>query len=319
MEKHMTRNVFSGQLFKYRSEGKKRLILSLSITSVVMIVEFIGGFLTGSIALISDAGHMFTHCFVIAISLVAMSIATRPPCHHRTFGLYRGEILAAFVNGLVLLLVAGVIVYQAVLRIIQPREVLGLEMLAIALLGLAVNVASIFILRGSRKSDLNIRSVFYHMAGDAASSVGVVIAAVIISRTGWNIVDPLVSLGIAAIIIYWACGILKVSSTVLLEMAPTGLNVDMINCDVKASFPEVEELYNVHLWTITPDMIVFSAHVRLYNTASLPAGQEKAIVSRINGYLFEKYNVVESTIQLASEDETEVCNITSSSDRTISK
>jgi len=319
MEKHMTRNVFSGQLFKYRSEGKKRLILSLSITSVVMIVEFIGGFLTGSIALISDAGHMFTHCFVIAISLVAMSIATRPPCHHRTFGLYRGEILAAFVNGLVLLLVAGVIVYQAVLRIIQPREVLGLEMLAIALLGLAVNVASIFILRGSRKSDLNIRSVFYHMAGDAASSVGVVIAAVIISRTGWNIVDPLVSLGIAAIIIYWACGILKVSSTVLLEMAPTGLNVDMINCDVKASFPEVEELYNVHLWTITPDMIVFSAHVKLYNTASLPAGQEKAIVSRINGYLFEKYNVVESTIQLASEDETEVCNITSSSDRTISK
>ena len=319
MEEHMTRNVFSGQLFKYRSEGKKRLILSLSITSVVMIVEFIGGFLTGSIALISDAGHMFTHCFVIAISLVAMSIATRPPCHHRTFGLYRGEILAAFVNGLVLLLVAGVIVYQAVLRIIQPREVLGLEMLAIALLGLAVNVASIFILRGSRKSDLNIRSVFYHMAGDAASSVGVVIAAVIISRTGWNIVDPLVSLGIAAIIIYWACGILKVSSTVLLEMAPTGLNVDMINYDVKASFPEVEELYNVHLWTITPDMIVFSAHVRLYNTASLPAGQEKAIVSRINGYLFEKYNVVESTIQLASEDETEVCNITSSSDRTISK
>ena len=315
----MTRNVFSGQLFKYRSEGKKRLILSLSITSVVMIVEFIGGFLTGSIALISDAGHMFTHCFVIAISLVAMSIATRPPCHHRTFGLYRGEILAAFVNGLVLLLVAGVIVYQAVLRIIQPREVLGLEMLAIALLGLAVNVASIFILRGSRKSDLNIRSVFYHMAGDAASSVGVVIAAVIISRTGWNIVDPLVSLGIAAIIIYWACGILKVSSTVLLEMAPTGLNVDMINYDVKASFPEVEELYNVHLWTITPDMIVFSAHVKLYNTASLPAGQEKAIVSRINGYLFEKYNVVESTIQLASEDETEVCNITSSSDRTISK
>jgi Co/Zn/Cd efflux system component len=102
-------------------------------------------------------------------------------------------------------------------------------------------------------------------------------------------------------------------------MAPTGLNVDMINCDVKASFPEVEELYNVHLWTITPDMIVFSAHVKLYNTASLPAGQEKAIVSRINGYLFEKYNVVESTIQLASEDETEVCNITSSSDRTISE
>ncbi len=319
MEKHMTRNVFSGQLFKYRSEGKKRLILSLSITSVVMIVEFIGGFLTGSIALISDAGHMFTHCFVIVISLVAMSIATRPPCHHRTFGLYRGEILAAFVNGLVLLLVAGVIVYQAVLRIIQPREVLGLEMLAIALLGLAVNVASIFILRGSRKSDLNIRSVFYHMAGDAASSVGIVIAAVIISRTGWNIVDPLVSLGIAAIIIYWACGILKVSSTVLLEMAPTGLNVDIIKYDVKASFPEVEELYNVHLWTITPDMIVFSAHVKLYNTASLPAGQEKAIVSRINEYLLDKYNVVESTIQLASEDETEVCNITSSSDRTISE
>jgi cobalt-zinc-cadmium efflux system protein len=308
MEKHVTRNVFSEQLFEYRCAAKKRLILSLSITSVVMVVEFISGFLTNSIALISDAGHMFTHCFVIGISLAAMGIATRPPCHHRTFGLYRGEILAAFINGLVLLLVAGVIIYEAVLRIIQPREVLGIQMLAIALLGLAVNLASIFILRGGHKSDLNVRSVFYHMVGDAASSVGVVIAAVIISRTGWNIVDPLVSLGISAIIIYWACGILKVSSTVLLEMAPTGLNVDIINHDLKANFPEIEELHNVHIWTITPDMIVFSAHMKLYNTSSLPADQEKVIVSRINKYLFDKYSIVESTIQIAG-DESEVCNI----------
>ena len=161
--------------------------------------------------MISDAAHMFTHAFAIGISLIAIIIARKAPCHHKTFGLYRTEILAAFINGLFLLLVAGVIIYDAVLRIINPKEVLGLYMLIIALIGLSANIATIFILHGGHKTDLNVRSIFYHMIADAVSSVGIVIAAFIIFYTGWNIVDPLISLGISAIIIYWAFGIVNYS------------------------------------------------------------------------------------------------------------
>lgn len=303
------KNTFSDHLFEYRSVEKEKLILSLSITSVVMIIELIGGLLTNSIALISDAGHMFTHSFAIGLSLIAIIIAKRPLCHHKTFGLYRAEILAAFTNGLFLLLVVGVIMYETIIRIIYPKEVFGLQMLIIAIVGLGVNLASIFILHGSHRSDLNIKSVFYHMIADAASSVGIVIAAVIIFYTGWNIIDPLVSFGISVIIIYWAWGVLKESTVILLEMAPTGLNIDIINDDLKNNFPEIKELFNVHLWTITAEMIVFSAHIKLHDTYELPTNQNK-LLSKINEYLFKKYRIIESTIQIVSEDETEVCNIT---------
>ena len=307
MEPHTPGNAFSEHLLEYCSVEKRKLMLSLSITSVVMIIEFIGGVLTNSIALISDAGHMFTHAFAMSVSLVAIFIARKPPCHHRTFGLYRAEILAAFINGLFLLLVVGIIMYEAVLRIAHPREVHSLQMLVIALVGLAVNVASIFILRGS-EANINVRSVFYHLMGDAASSVGIVAAAVVIYYTAWNIVDPLVSLGISALILYWAWGILKESARVLLEMAPPGLDIEVIGDDLKAAFPEIEELYNVHLWAITPEMVVFSAHVKV--PRGTLAADHETLQSRLNTYLAEKFNIVETTIQISSEEEPEVCKIT---------
>ena len=302
------KDAFSGRLLEYRSVEKRKLVLSLSITSVVMVVELVGGLLTNSIALISDAGHMLTHCVAIGLGLVAIIIARKPPCHHRTFGLYRSEILAGFVNGLFLVVVAGVIVYEAISRIMHPKEILGLQMLAIALVGLAVNCASIFILRGSHRKDLNVRSVFYHMIGDAASSVGVVIAAIFIFRTEWSVIDPLISLGVSALIVFWAWGLLKESAKVLLEMAPKGLNVDMISEDLKRKFPEIEGLYNTHLWTITTDMLVFSAHIRVRESTESNTGMGN-LCSRINEHLLEKYGVIESTIQIAADQETDVCNI----------
>lgn len=305
---HRIKNAFTEQLFEYRSIHRKKLILSLSITLFVMILELIGGFFTQSIALISDAGHMFTHCFAIVISLVAITIAKKPPCHHRTFGLYRAEILAALMNGLFLLLVVGVIIYEAIQRIIHPADVLTLHMFMIALIGLTVNVVSILILHGSHKKDLNIKGVFYHMVADAASSVGIVIAAIIIHYTGLNIIDPLVSLGISAVIIYWAWSILKESVIILLEMAPTGLNVDTISSDLKSRFSEIKKLYNVHIWTITPDMLVFSAHMSLNDTRILSVDQNK-LISEINDYLQTKYHIIESTIQIASKGDDEVCEI----------
>ncbi|MCX6663929.1 MAG: cation diffusion facilitator family transporter, partial [Euryarchaeota archaeon] len=242
MTKQTTKNSFSEHLFEYRYVEQKKLILSLSITVITMIVELMGGYLTNSMALLSDAGHMFTHAFALIIGLVAIIIARKPPCHHRTFGLYRAEVLAAFVNGLFLIVVVGLIVYEAVLRILHPIEILGLEMLLIAFVGLAVNIASIMILRGTQKENLNIRSVFYHMFADVISSIGIVIAALVIMYTGWTFIDPFVSIGISIVILFWAWSVLKDSTRILLETAPKGLDIDMISEDLKNNFSEIREL-----------------------------------------------------------------------------
>lgn len=313
--RHTHKHRFSEHIFEYRTVEKRKLTLSLVITAAVMVVEIIGGILSHSIALISDAGHMFTHAFAITISLVAIVIAARPPCHHRTFGLYRAEILAAFINGLFLLVVGGLIIYEAVERIISPEDVLALDMLVIALIGLVVNIVSIMILHGSHKRNLNIKGVFYHMIADAASSVGIVAAAVIIYYTKWNIIDPLVSIGISIIIVFWAWSILKESAKILLEMAPTGLNVDLIIKDLKRKFPQIKQLEHAHLWTITADMLVFSAHMLLHDEQQA-AVQQNLLIAEINEYLQKKYHIIESTIQILCEGDAGTCPLSPDSEKT---
>jgi cobalt-zinc-cadmium efflux system protein len=299
------KNPFSEHLFEYRNVEKKKLSLSLLITTIVLFIEIFGFFITNSIALLSDAGHMFTHSFAIAISLIAIIIAKKPPCHHRTFGLYRAEILAAFINGLFLLLVVTLIIWEAIQRLLNPEEILGYQMLFIAFIGLFVNIVSIRILHGSHKENMNIRGVFYHMISDAISSVGIIVAAIIILFTGWNIIDPLVSLMISGLILYWAWGILKESSRVLLETAPRGLDADIIKNDLKKNFSEIKNLNNMHLWTIIPEMIVFSTHISLKKDLN-DIDREK-LVSKINKYLASKYNIIESTIQITSDEELLIC------------
>ena len=305
MVEKMEKNPFSEHLFEYRNVEKKKLSLSLLITTIVMFVEIIGFFTTNSIALLSDAGHMFTHSFAIAISLIAIIIAKKPPCHHRTFGLYRAEILAAFINGIFLLLVVILIIWEAIQRLIHPEEVLGFQMLFIALIGLFVNIISIGILHGSHKENMNIRGVFYHMIADAISSVGIIFAAIIILFTGWNLIDPLVSLLISGLILYWAWGILKESSRVLLETAPKGLDCDIVKNDLKKNFSEIKNLNNMHLWAIIPEMIVFSAHISLKEDQD-NIDTEK-LVTKINKYLASKYNIIESTIQISSDEDLLTC------------
>ena len=240
MTKQTTKNSFSEHLFEYRYVEQKKLLLSFFITVIAMILELIGGYLTNSMALLSDAGHMFTHAFALVIGLAAIIIARKPPCHHRTFGLYRAEVLAAFVNGLFLIAVVGLIIYEATIRILHPIRIFGLEMLLIAFIGLAVNIVSIMILRGSQKENLNIRSVFYHMFADVISSIGIVIAALVIMYTGWTFIDPFVSIGISFVILFWAWGVLKDSTRILLETAPKGLDIDMISEDLKKNFQKYE-------------------------------------------------------------------------------
>lgn len=296
-------------IFEYRAVEKKKLLLSLTITVVVMILEAVGGYLSNSIALISDAGHMFTHAFAISISLAAIFIASRPPCHKKTFGMFRAEILAAFINGLFLLVVGLIIIYEAIVRIQNPEDVESIQMLGIAIIGLITNIASILILQGSHEKDVNIRGVFYHMMADAVSSVGIVGAAIIIYYTDLNIVDPLVSIGISALIMIWAYGILKESLAILLEMAPEGMDVDTVSQEITKSIPEIKTIYDVHIWTINPGRIAFTAHIKLMKEQTM-VEEQMVIIRSINDLLKSKYGISGATIQIAPKDECEDCNLT---------
>ena len=271
--------------------------VALGATLALVVTEFVAGYLAHSLALVSDAGHMFTHAFAVGISLGAILIARRPPCHHRTFGLYRAEVLAAFINGLFLIPVAGIIIVEAALRILHPAAIRITEMLLISLIGLAANGVSMALLVNARKSDLNIKSVFYHLATDTLSSVAIIAGAVAIRYTGWFVIDPILSLVISAAILYWSWGVLRESGRILLEMSPEGMDTGRVSGDLKLKFPELLEIRNVHFWTLTPDMLVFSAHIRIEPEIAL-SRDSAHLISRINRHLRREYHVIESTLQI---------------------
>lgn len=265
------------------------------VTGSVMVVEVIGSILSGSLALGSDAGHMFTHLFAIAISFAAIVIACKPPCHHRTYGFYRAEILAALFNSIFLFGVTAYIFYQGVERLLNPQPVLGFEMLIVAVLGLAANGISILILRGSVRSDLNIKGAFLHMFADTISSVVIIIGAVIVSFTNWYFIDPLLGIGISILIFVWAWSLLKDSVNVLLETAPKGMDIDTVSSDLRGLIPEIVQITDMHIWEITSGMYSLTAHIEVS-----PSGYEKSdqILERISKLLDEKYGIEHITVQL---------------------
>ena len=262
------------------------------VTAVVMVIEIIGSVLSGSLALGSDAGHMSTHLFALIISFAAIVIAAKEPCHHRTFGFYRAEILAALFNSIFLFGVTAYIFYEGIMRLLNPQPVMGLEMLMVALLGLAANGISILLLRGSSHNDLNVRGAFLHMFADTVSSVAIIIGAVIVTYTNWYIIDPLIGIGISIIIFVWAWGLLRDSVNVLLETAPKGMTTDVITSELKKNIPSITEITDLHIWEITSGMYSLTAHV------TISGGDTKQILTDINKILNEKHGIEHTTIQL---------------------
>jgi cobalt-zinc-cadmium efflux system protein len=277
-----------------RKMERHRLALSLMVTVSVMAIEIAGGVLSKSIALISDAGHMFTHVFAIGLALAATVAAAQPACHHRTFGLVRAEILAAFANSLVLMAAAAYIIYESVVRFLHPVDILSTDMLAVAVLGLIANLASIWILRGRGKKDINIQGVILHMLADAVSSVAIVAGALIIFYTGWVFVDPLISIGISMLIVAWGWGLLKDSGRILLQASPPGINSDDVANEILERFPEIEHVQKGRLWTLTADRCIYTAHIHLREGSR----GEKLMLDRIACHLKEKFNIVETTLQV---------------------
>jgi cobalt-zinc-cadmium efflux system protein len=249
-----------GQAHDHRSASRRALGTVLALTVGVTAVEVVGGFLTGSLALLADAGHMLSDTFAIGLALVALTLAERPSTPRRSFGFQRAEILAAFVNGLTLVLVSGWIAWEAVQRFRDPPEILGGWMLAVAAVGLAVNVVAAGILLRSATESLNVEAALRHVVADVLGSVGVLAAALVILLTGWTTIDPIVSLAIALLIVASAWSVLRDSTAILMEQTPSGIDADQVARAI-VEVPGVTSVHDLHVWRITSGFDALSAHV----------------------------------------------------------
>lgn len=279
--------------YSHRAKEKGRLKLVIYITGITMIIEVIGGVISGSLALISDAGHMFTHAFALLISLVAIVLASKPADMRKTFGYYRIEILAALFNSIMLFFIMGWIFYEGYQRIIHPMPIRVTEMLIVSTVGLIVNIVCAFILVGVSKEDLNVRSAFVHMIGDTASSVGIILGAVIILNTGWTIIDPILSVLIGVVILIWAWNLARESLHILLEAVPRKVNVEKVKEEIM-KFKGVMEITDLHIWTITSNMYSLMAHIQVEDGR---ISERKILIGDINQMLNHKFDIVHTSLQ----------------------
>ncbi len=271
------------------------LVLALAITSFYFVVEVAGGILTNSLALLSDAGHMFSDIFALGLSLFAFQISRRPATTKKTYGFYRLEILAALVNGLTIWLIVGVILHEAYQRFFSPPQVQGLGMLVIATVGLAVNVTVGAILYSSRRESLNVRGAFLHVLGDAIGSVGAIFAALIILRTGWYLADPLVSILIAGIILYTSWGLIKESVDILMQSVPEGISLNEVQRAME-SVNGILKVHDLHIWAVTSGVFTLSAHAVVIGDR-----KTREVLTETEKILNGKFNIRHTTIQLETE------------------
>jgi len=271
-----------------------RLRLAIFLTAFGMLVEFAGGILSGSLALVSDAGHMLTHLFALGMSYFAILLALRPSSKKHTYGFFRAEVLAAFVNGIVLIFVAGYIIYEAVLRFMHPVPIRIYEMLFVAIFGLIINGVSVFLLAKVSSHDLNIRSAMLHELGDMFSSVAVVTGAFAIILSKNYLIDSILSFFICVLIIIWAIKLLIESSHILLESTPRHLDIDELIETVKKEIPGIHEMHHVHAWTISSSMYALTAHVVIEDCQVSKANE---FLTKINELLKKQFNIEHTNIQ----------------------
>jgi cobalt-zinc-cadmium efflux system protein len=273
------------------SRHRKRLTLALVLAAVYMLAEVVGGILSNSLALLADAGHMLTDVAALGLSLFAIWAAQRPATPKRTYGYHRMEILAALANGATLVAMAALIFAEAYRRWSNPPEVKGGLMLAVACGGLAVNLASLWILRGGRKESLNVRGAFLHVVTDTLGSVQAIAAGVVISAFGWNWADPLASVLIALLVIVSAWGLLRESVQVLMEGVPGHVKLDEV-AEVMAAVPGVRAVHDLHVWTITSGFVALSAHVVVEPECP------DDVLWRVRAAIHDRFGIDHSTIQV---------------------
>ena len=242
-----------------RGEVSGRLKWVLGLTATFMVAELVGGLLSNSLALLADAGHMLTDVAALGLSVFAISLARRPPSRKRTYGYVRFEILAALVNGAALLGISGLILWEAWERLRQPAAIDGTIMLTVAGAGLLVNIVGATLLHSHAHDNLNVRGAYLHVIGDLLGSVGALMAGVIILTTGWMPIDPIASVAIALLILFSAWHLVREAADVLLESAPSHVDMQAILDDL-GNIGGLEEVHDVHVWTLTSGFIALSAH-----------------------------------------------------------
>ncbi len=278
--------------------SRSRLTLVLVLSATYMVAEVVGGYLTNSLALMADAGHMLSDVASLVLALFAMRVALRPPTVRRTFGYQRAEILAALANGTALVAAAVWIVVEAVQRLRTPHVVDGLPMLGIAAGGLAVNLAAMALLHSDRHASLNMRGAWLHVATDALGSVGAMLAGVAVWRFHATWADPVVSMVIAALIAFSSWRLLRETVDVLMESAPAHINVAAVR-QALADTPGVTAVHDLHVWTISSGMVALAGHVQVASTMSPEA--KDALLLTVCSTLHERYGIAHSTIQVEPE------------------
>ncbi len=278
------------------SEGtgnRTRLLAAFLVTAVFMVAEIAGGLLSGSLALLADAGHMLTDAAALLMALLAVQFAQRRPNARHTFGLLRLTTLAAFVNAIALVVITVLIVWEAIVRFRHPEPVASGMMLGIAVAGLLANLLSFWLLhRGSEEKNLNVRAAALHVLGDLLGSVGAIVAALIIMFTGWTPADPILSILVSLLVLRSAWTLMKESIHELLEGAPGSLDVDKLKRALTRGIPEVRNVHHIHLWQVGEKPVI-TLHVHV-----IPPYDHDALLHRIHDWLHERYQIEHATVQM---------------------
>ncbi|OGO34830.1 MAG: hypothetical protein A2Z16_12275 [Chloroflexi bacterium RBG_16_54_18] len=290
---------------------EKRLVVAILITGFIFLAELLGGYWTGSLALMSDAAHVFLDVFALLLSFFALRLSARPADDRHTFGYHRLEVLAALVNGVTLIVVAGVILREALQRWVNPEPIKSVPMLAIAAIGLVANIYVALTLRGEshrhgptmhQHEDLNMRSAFLHVVGDALSSVGVIAAAGLIYVTGMTWFDPLISVLIGLMILLGSGRLVRRALHILVEGTPEGIKVSDIG-QTLAEVPGVHEVHDLHVWSLCSGQISLSAHIVMDRDTSIKQG---LMLIEMNRRLIENFGIEHTTLQIEPEHASQV-------------
>ncbi|MFN4354876.1 cation diffusion facilitator family transporter [Parvibaculum sp.] len=275
--------------------NEKRVMFAMWLTGGFMVIEAVGGVISGSLALIADAGHMLTDTGALFLAFIATRLAKRPADGARSYGYARAEILAAFTNGLVMIGVVAWILFEAASRILSPSPVMGLPMLAIAITGLLVNIMAFKLLHGGEQT-LNMRGAMVHVLGDMLGSVAAIAAALIIMGTGYTIADPLLSVLVALLILRSAAGIVRESAHVLMEGTPEGAEGERIAGDLMANVEGLADVHHVHAWSLGSNRAVATLHARL-----APGIDPGMALAAIKARLAAEFGIGHATVQIEEE------------------
>lgn len=285
----------TGQDHAHSHGSERRLLWALLLVGGFMLVEVVGGILSGSLALLADAGHMLTDAASLALAWGASRAARRPADALRTYGYHRVQILAALINGLAFILLVGWIAYEAVQRLFEPVEVLGGMMLVVAVLGLLVNIAAFWILHGGASHDLNLRGAVVHVLGDLLGSVAAIVAAGVILWTGWMPIDPLLSLLVALLILRSAWYVVRQSAHILLEGTPEDVDVELLRRTITERIDAVEDVHHIHVWSLTPERPLLTMHVNVSSDRCCAQ-----VLAEVKTILAERFGISHSTVQVES-------------------